>query len=756
MLFKKLIRTALKYKAQFISMIIMIALGIGVFLGFNIEWYSLKKDTNSFLKETNFADYRLYLDSGFTQDDIKKIENIDGVSKATRYLSVNVSLKGTDKTISLNVSEDYTVSTMFNIKGIDYDETQEGIWLSDRFAEENGYKLNDLITLTYNGIDISGEIVGLIKSGENMICVADTNQLMPDFNKFGFAYISKNKYEEEFGYSYYPQINLISNNSKASLEEEIKEVLKKTVLVIDKQNHISYSGVTSEVEEGKTMGSILPVLFLVIAILTMTTTMHRIVVNEKTQIGTLKALGFRNKKILLHYTSYGLVIGIVGTLLGIALGYLIGWFIISPQGMMSTYIDMPDWSLYMPWFCIPILILTNFLLTFICFLSIKNMLKGTAADTLRAYTPKKIKKSILEKTYIWKKFNFGTKWNIRDILRHKSRSLMTLIGVIGCMILLVGGLGMCDTMTSFMQTLDKDINNYKTKVEIIDSASNEEVKQFIEAVDGDYFSNVGVSCNGETISLEIYGIKNEKVRFVDKNNKIITLSDDGVYLCQRLKSIAKIGDDIVISPYGSDEEYSVKVKEYFRSLISECMVMSANYAEKIGLKYQISTVYTDFDSESIINSPLVSKTQDKKTIMDTYDKFMELMDMMVLILILGAVLLGIVVLYNLGVMSYIERGRELATLKVLGFKNKSIAKILISQNIWLTILGIILGIPCGGLTVYLIVTKLASEYEMKVTIGLLTYLVSIVLTFTVSVLVGVLVARKNRKIDMVEALKCAE
>lgn len=756
MLFKKLIRTALKYKAQFISMIIMIALGIGVFLGFNIEWYSLKKDTDKFFLETNYADFRLYLDSGFTSNDIEKIESMEGIDKATRFISVNTSVKSTDKTIALNVAENYTVSTFYSISGASYSDEEEGIWLSDKFASQNGYKLNDTITLTYNGIDVEFEIVGLIKSGENMICVIDENQLMPDYDRIGFAYISKNKYEKIFGYSYYPQINIISDNSKAYLEEQIKEVLGKTVLVIEKENNISYSGVKGEIEEGKTMGSILPVLFLVIAILTMTTTMHRIVVNEKTQIGTLKALGFRNKKILFHYTSFGLVIGIVGSAFGIALGYLIGWFVINPNGMMSTYVDMVDWSLYMPWFSIPIVILTVFFLTFISFLSIKEMLKGTVADTLRPYTPKKIKTSFIEKTFIWKKLSFGTKWNIRDILRHKSRSFMTLIGVIGCMILLVGGLGMSDTMSSFMLTLDKDVNNYKTKVEILDTANNEDIKKFSEKINGDYSSSLGISCNGETISLEIYQINNQKIRFVDENNEIMTLSDDGIYLCQRLKDIANIGETVTISPYGSDKEYSVKVAGYFRSLISECMVMSAVYADELKIDYQISTVYTDLDSKEIESLELVSKTIDKKTIMDTYDTFMELMNMMVFILIIGAIILGIVVLYNLGVMSYIERVRELSTLKVLGFRNKHIAKILISQNIWLTIIGIILGIPCGWLTLYLLVTKLASEYELKVTIGLLTYSVSIILTFAVSLAVGALVARKNKKIDMVEALKCAE
>ena len=129
---------------------------------------------------------------------------------------------------------------------------------------------------------------------------------------------------------------------------------------------------------------------------------------------------------------------------------------------------------------------------------------------------------------------------------------------------------------------------------------------------------------------------------------------------------------------------------------------------------------------------------------------------MVLILVAAAVILGIVVLYNLGIMSYVERSRELATLKVLGFRSKKIGQLLILQNVWLTVIGVILGLPAGLGTLYWMLTALAGEYEMKLMLGPLTYSVSILLTFGVSILVGWMVARKNRKIDMVEALKNTE
>ena len=756
MLKRKLFRTAWKYKSQFISMIIMIAIGVGVFLGFNIEWKSIEEDTFSFLEDTNYADYRLYLETGFSEDDIKAIQKIDGVDAATRYLAVNVSIKDSKNSLALNVSENYTVSTMLITKGAEYAEDCEGIWLSDKYALANDISIGEILEVTYMGIEISGEVVGFAKSGEMMICVADENQLMPDYETFGFAYISPKKLEDALGMTFYPQINVRSDMEKAELEEAVQEALGQTILVLSKEEHVAYAGALSEAEEGKTMGSILPVLFLAIAILTMITTMHRIASNEKVQIGTLKAHGFKDRKILLHYTSYGFVIGLLGTVVGIILGYAVAGLIVSPTGMMSTYIDIPDWSLVMPAFCLPIIVMTVVILTLISYLSVKEMLKGTAADALRPYVPKVMKRGAWENCALWKRLSFGTKWNLRDVMRHKSRSAMSLLGVVGCTVLMVGGLGMKDTMDEFLRVLDEKVSNYTTRVNLAETADNEDILRLAEELDGDWLASAGISYEGETVTMEIYHTDNQKIRFVDEENELMELSDEGVYLCQRLADTAEIGDVIEFSPYGSESVYHVRVAGYLRSLMTESIVMTDAYADSVDISYHIGSIFTDEISEEIESLSIIAGKQDKKMIMETYDTFMQIMNIMIVILVLAAVILGVVVLYNLGIMSYLERNRELATLKVLGFRDKHIGKLLIGQNIWLTVAGVLVGLPSGYGVLYILVTALVSEYELKLTMGVMTYAVSTLLTFGVSLAVGWMVARKNRKIDMVEALKGAE
>ena len=795
MLFRKLIRTAWSYKAQFISMVIMLTLGIGVFLGFNMEWKTIEYDTSRFFEDTKYADYRLYSETGFTKDELNKIASIDGVDAATRYLSVNLEIKGeSKKSLALDVSENFTVSNFVLMSGREYDEKSDGFWLSDKFAKLNNIALGDTVTLEFQGTDISGEVVGLIKSGEHMICLADSNQVMPDYNIFGYAYTSpsklndvlrqkalgtvidelkaagvpedmaKNQAEEmltgemlsEAADRVFSQINLRSGMEKTALEDAVKEKLGRTLMVVSKDDHVVYQEAMGEANEGKAMGSILPVLFLAIAVLTMVTTMHRIATKEKTQIGVLKALGFKNRTILFHYSLYGLFIGIVGSALGVVLGYSLCKLVMSESGMMGTYFDMPDWSAATPAFCYPVIAGAIILLSLISFLSVRAQLKGTAADALRPYTPKKMKKSFLERLPFFSKLGFATKWNIRDLMRHKSRCAMTLVGIIGCMVLMVAGLGMRDTMSGFLDLFDNGISHYVTKVNLVENTDPEKALPLINDLDGDWESYSGISIDGYTATLDIVHNENGRLSVIDGDNKEIDLRDDGAYLCLRLSDKAKIGEYIEFSPYGGEETYRVKVVGYNRSIMTESITMTDSLANELGIKYSVSAVYTDRSSSEIPSSEIISGKQDKRQLMDSFKSFVQIMDSMVLILVIAAVILGIVVLYNLGVMSYLERSRELATLKVLGFRSKKIGRLLISQNIWLTVIGVIIGLPAGVGTLKWMLNALASEYEMKLMLGPLTYSVSIVLTFGVSLLVGWMVAGKNKKIDMVEALKNAE
>lgn len=759
MLVKKMLRTAWQYKAQFISMVLMVMLGVGMFVGFNMEWASIEENMFSFFEDSKFADYRLVSEKGYSEDDLGKIAALDGVEAASRFLSVNVDVKDTGgDSVALAVTTDPAVSSFVLISGEAYDgSSADGIWLSDRYAEENGVSVGDTVTFVYRNTEISGKVKGLIKAAEQMICVRDKTQLMPDFATHGFAYISPVMYEKALGFAYYPQINVISSLEKDDFSEKVNKALGQTTVILTKDETLSYSQAEGEVSEGKAMGSILPALFLLIGLLTMVTTMHRLTAKEKTQIGTLKALGFHDSRITRHYTSFAFFVAALGTALGIGMGYGVAWIIMNPNGMMGTYLDLPKWKLAFPAFCAVAVALIIATLTLIGFLSVRRMLVGTAADALRPYTPKKMKPMLIERTKFFHKLSFGTRWNMRDIVRHKARTAMSLVGIVGCTILILASFGMKDTMNAFLDMYYDNGLNYSSRIFLSETATDAEKQEIIDKYKGDFGGSVSVQLDEKTVSLDIYDITHDKIRIMDENTDKIEIGDDGAYICMRLAEEfgLGVGDTFTVSPFGTSDTYKLKVAGIFRS-VSENVIISDKYASELNLPYTVDSVYTDTEKSDIALSDVIKSVQSKQMIMDSFEAFLSIMDTMIYLLVGGALLLGIIVLYNLGTMSYTERYREMATLKVIGFRDKKIGRLLSGQNLALSVVGIIIGIPLGALTLSYLLKTLASEYEMKMAIGAGSYIFTVILTVGMSLLVSLMVARKNKNIDMVEALKGQE
>lgn len=814
MLLKKLWRTIGVYRAQFISMILMIAIGVGIFVAFNMEWKSIEKNTDSLFRATGYADFRVVSETGaaFSAGDREKIAGIAGVDAVSRFVSVAVKVTERDNTVALTVTENESVSGMLLRAGAAYDKTDiGGIWLSDKYAAANDVAVGDTLTLTYEGTEFRGTVRGLVKSGEYLVCVPESGgQLMPDFHKHGFAYISPAWYAEvtrarvaaaradavataaaaltgadagsdtyrdayrtayDIAYTtaydaigddadiaYYAQVHVRSELEKKPFSEAVNGALGRTSLILSRDESTSYAAAEGEAEEGKTMALILPVLFLLIAVLTMVTTMHRLVAKEKTQIGTLKALGFRDRKILWHYTSFGLMIGILGIALGVVIGYPLARVIMSETGTMGTYFDMPDWKLWFPGFCYPVLAAVLALLVGISYLSTREMLRGTAADALRPYTPKRVKPLLIERTRLFHKLSFGTRWNLRDTMRHKARTAMSLIGVVGCMLIVTASMGMRDTMSAFLDSYYTGATNYATRIYLAEGATDAEREAVINQYAGDASASVSVELFDEKpVSLDIYRITHDKVRFPADKKGFLPLPGEGVYICRRIADEygLRAGDKVKISPYGTDETYELTVAAVIRS-VTEGIILSDSYADTVGITYHFDSVYTDTSGSEVAPSPTVSSTQSKEDIVASFDSMTSLMDLMIALLAFAAALLGAIVLYNLGVMSYTERYREMATLKVVGFRDRRIAGLLIGQNMAVTVVGMVIGLPLGIWTLGFLLSQLASEYEMRVSLGPLTFIVSILLTAGTSLLVSLLVARKNKHIDMVEALKGAE
>ncbi len=782
MLRRKLWRTAKVYKVQFISMILLIALGVGVFVGFNAEWVTIGKDTESFFNDSGFADYRIIDENGISSADVDKIRTIDEVGGSGRFLSVNADVEGTNDQLALTVTESDHTSGFVLMEGEEYNRLDpEGFWLMDQYAEKNGVKIGDSLTVTFEDMEFTGTVRGLIESAEYLICVRDESQMMPDFDTYGYVYatpamlrkvIEQKIREEEPDIEddvmsiavkkacdeVFYQVNVTCSLDKEEMQTAVDKALGRSLLILSKDETVSYAESRGEMNEGRTMGMVLPVLFLAIAILTMITTMNRITISEKTQIGTLKALGFRNKRIIRHYTSYAVVISLTGSALGVVLGYLLCKMVMSQDGMMGTYFVMPDWTIHIPIWIWAIVLVIILLTILVGYLSVKDLLSGTASETLRPYTPRHIHRMLLERTAIWRRMRFGTKWNLRDIFRHKSRSAMSFIGTFGCMIMLVASFGMNQTMDNFLDTFYDGTAVYATKVFMSSDADNKDAVKLADELDGDYSASVSAKVGDKTVSVDVYNISHGMYRFIDKDSNIIQLPEKGALICKRLARDfdAGPGDIVTVEPYGTDESYDILISGINGSL-TESISMTEEYAESLGLTgseaYRINSVYTMTEKDQIGTGSNITSVQSKQDIIDSFDSFMEIFYFFIIVLIVASVLLCLIVLYNLGIMSYMERYREMATLKVLGFRNKAIGHLLISQNLWISVAGTVLGIPAGIWALNYLMDMLAGEYEMETMVGPVSILLATVLNLGVAVIVGWMISRKNRKINMVEALK---
>lgn len=748
MLKRKIIRTLLNYKAQMISMLLMIILGVGIFLGCNIEWYSIKTNRTNYYEDTGYPEYRIYKDS-FSLDELQYVKDFSDVKYATRGLTVLGSLNN-NTYLMLNVLEDCQNIKPFYIDGEVYSNEADGIYLSDLYAKENNIKLNDYLDIEAEGFKIHEPVKGLIKSSEYLICLKDSSQLLPNYKEYAYCYLSPKMITKYLGQAFYNTIYASSKLSTSDFEAEALNALGASITVLSYQDETGYSGSNGEIEEGKTMALLIPTAFILIAVLTMVTTMARISTNERIQMGVLKSLGFKRKKIARHYSLYGLIIGIIGTLIGCVLAYGIAYYIINPKGPMSTYLDFHSWHLYMPWYGVLIVILLPITLGIISYLIVNSELKGTACETLKPKREKAVKASYIEKTKFFSKASFQTKWNIRDMLRHKVRTIMSIIGVLFSTVLIFACMGMRDTVIDFKNTLYNENYNFENKLTLNSQISNTKALDLASKYEADYEANVAIKLNDKTVVLSIINNSRNLLGIVDEKENRLELKDGGVYVCRRIKDDGyKINKEIDFNLYGSKEIISSKVIGVCLSM-TEGIYMTENTANELGISYKIQTLYTNLN---VMVDSNVSSITTKTELLSAFNTMMEMMDSMIWILILASAILAVVVLYNLASLGYIEKIREMSTLKVIGFTNKKIAKILVVGTIWITVMGLIIGLPLGAYLLDILLRALAGEYEMNMAFGYLSYIVGIVVPFLVSLVTIYLISKKTKKLDMVSALK---
>lgn len=544
------------------------------------------------------------------------------------------------------------------------------------------------------------------------------------------------------------------NETKSNIENDIKAALAVT----DRNSSPSYEVYNSEIEEGNTYSQVFTLLFLLIAILSVVTTMNRFVKKQRVQIGTLKALGFKNKKIVKHYVSYGFYISLIASILGLLAGrFILGYYFLN---MEMSYFEVPEYSTVLIPEVYILAVVVVVLITVVTYLSCNKVLKEPAAEALRLEIPKvkKAKFSLTTKG-IFKKASLATRWNLRDIARNKGRSIMAIVGVMGCTMLMVCAFGMLDTMNSYLDWQFDKLNKFSYKLSLDNNYTDNDfenvTKNYGNATSESLGIEIKIGDKKETNTITINDAK-DYLRYTDHDKKYIDLKNDGVYITEKLsnKLNLKVGDEISWHVFGNDTWYTSKIIGLNRDPQNQQLNASRAYYESLGLEYKADTVYTNNDLSNVKEIEGVKTIQSLSTLKEGMQNMIKTMKTMVVLLIVVSAILGFVIIYNLGILSFSEKQYQFATLKVLGFKDKQIKKIFTKQNSWLTIIAIIIGLPLGFImTDYIFKTALGDSYDFSTEIKIASYLYALVGTYVVSIFVNKILAKKVKTIDMVTSLK---
>ena len=786
MLIRKMLRDIKNNLSQFIAIFLMVMIGVMAYSGIEAYMDGMTKTADTFYTENNLQDLNV-IGANFSNDDLNKIKNLDNVIDAERKLSVT-GITDNDKTLLINFIESNNISKFYIIAGEEFSYDKKGVWLDNFYAQENNIKLGDTILVKYEDLVLHEKVLGFINVPDHLYDVRDESELFPDRKEFGFAYLSANEitedyikqkvmkemkitdekqfdsYVKDFDYKKYLVFNSVmvdvdkkdnTDKVKNGIEDNVENALA-IIKIEDTSSYITYQG---EIDEGKTYVGVFSGLFIFIAMLSVITTMTRVVKNQRTQIGTLKALGFSNRKILFHYIGYGFWISLVGSILGLILGYyFIGNVFMSLQ---MSFFEIPNGHPVMNNNSYIVAIVVVFVVLIITYFTARSILKENPAETLRNKIPS-IKGTGLNITNkgIFKKLNFSSKWNLRDMIRNKMRTFMGLAGVVGCCMLIVCALGMLDSMNHFIDLQFDMLYNFDYKLTLKDNIANDDLINLQDKY-GTYSSKTyGIEIkNGDVReSNNIFVTDAEDyVRFVDKKDKFISIDNDkGIYVTYKLakNNGYKIGDKITWHIYGDSNYYTSKIVGFNKDPQNQNITMTRTYLESLGIEYKPDAIYTNNDLSKVKEINNIETIQDKDNLKEGMNNMLSMMKTMLVLIIGVAILLGFIIIYNLGILSYTEKQYQFATLKVLGFKDKQIKNIFVKQNNWIAILSIIIGLPLGFyLTDWLFKTAIEEHYDFGAYIKPITYIISAIGTFVISYMVSKFLARKIKNIDMVTSLK---
>ncbi|MDF2886432.1 MAG: ABC-type antimicrobial peptide transport system, permease component [Lacrimispora sp.] len=766
-LFKKSMQDMKRSLSQFISIFVMATVAISITVGLDSIWKTIENQSGQMYQNSNLSDIWITVPN---PSDAKmwSIRRIAGVLKAERRFVVNAAVQ-IEGSPTLRVYAMPSGNTL-NLPNIKSGEklTKGGTVLDLNFAKAHRLSVGDIVKVEINDQKVDFRIDTLALSSEHIFSVRDAGSLIPDATKYGFIVVDEEKIAAAYGgHKPYNQIlvRLNGNTDVKAVQNQIDSIFgKKLISVAARTDNSSMEMVEGKIQQFKTLATVFPLMFFLVTALITFSTMMRLVEDQRNQIGILKALGYSRRSIIWHYTSYGVYTGILGTVAGLLIGpILIGDVLISKLHFLLAFSDY-RLSLNFPHY-----LLSSALIIFCtggvsCYSCLKLQGEKPAA-LLRNRPPKNGNSIFLERIpRIWNNMKFSKKLIARNALQNKFRLIMSILGVMGCTGLIISAFTLYDMVSGITTSTYGRIYTYDQMIMLDDRTTDRDIKNLhldgaVEDLEQSMVQITAANGSRRVAPISVFSRASPLIHLQDVDGKDVALPESGIAMTRKLAKLmnVKVGDTVHIKR--SDDDYaSVRIEKMVHMAAGQGIYMSDRYWEKIGEKYKptevlIKWVHPDHD---FLNSNYVKSYVDMNTQKTDFEENLTAVKSAAFLLIAFGSILAFVVLYNMGILNFSERTRDLATLEVLGFRQKEIQPLVLTENFLSASIGILFGIPVGSSLTSILSKGFGDDLDLIGHITMDKILSAALMTILFAVIVNITVSKKIKKIDMLQALKSVE
>ncbi len=768
-----------KTSKRFISILVIVLLGVGFFAGIRAVAPDMKNTLDEYYKETNMYDIYITSNYGVSDAVIEKLEENYDIEAGYNFDAITTKEEDyATKIISYDEEEKINVPKV--IKGRMPENITEVV-IDNDFKEE--IKIGDEITVDSELINNKTvTVTGYVESSLYISTERDSTSLlsgtidyylyMPIENIISpiktTAYIKLDTKESRFSNKYEDVVKEAKKEIRKDLKEEKLE--GQTWYVLDINSNTGFYQYSQDTERIDNVAKVFPMVFFIVAVLICLTTMTRMVEEERSQIGTLKSLGYKDSAIMFKYILYASLATIIGSMIGVLIGYRL-----LPDLCFEMYKNMYrigdiKLSYYSS------LTFQGMLIALLCTLgatiyTCRKTLKESPANLLRPVAPVAGKRVLLERIpWIWNRLSFSHKVTIRNVFRYKKRFLMTIIGIAGCTGLILAGFGLKDCIVKMVPNQYEDIFNYQASISLNEERTEdtiEQIKENTKVKDTLKIQEEAITIDNkdtnQSVTLRIPAEDPKGfIKLQDRKTKTQYKLKDGIIITEKLADLLEVEEKDTLEFTGTNS-YKEKIAHITENYLFHYIYLpKESYKEDTYNTILIKTKEMTEKEEKTFANELkeikgVSSITFTSSTRHIFDDMMDNFAYVSLILIISAGALAFVVLYNLSSVNISERRRELATIKVLGFYDKEVYQYINRENTILTIIGILLGLGIGNiLTMYIIKTCEIDMLMFNPTIALASYIYAILITAVFAILVNIILYFSLKKIDMIESLKSVE